>query len=225
MDSGRTKVIERAEFSRYQLQIIDQDTTTIPDILLHAEQLQKGRKIDTTASETWKKFERNVSEFFNTVRNALSGSWTGVSNSDTIHPHFYIECKYRKEFEFSTTFKKMREAQPAGRVLTFVFTDFKVYPGDLWLFDKRDMERVIEAVSFVSNEQGEGRFIISSNKINLQRQKKHGGMLSLYRQTVERAALEGKIPIVAVKMKGHHHFYLGIDPKHLKMVNRYHIRN
>lgn len=49
-----------------------------------------------TSKSCWKSFERNVAGFFGTKRVPLSGSNSGHgTNSDSLHPELYIECKVR----------------------------------------------------------------------------------------------------------------------------------
>ena len=49
-----------------------------------------------TSKSTWKGFERVVADFFGTKRVPLSGSNSGHNtNSDSLHPSLYIECKVR----------------------------------------------------------------------------------------------------------------------------------
>lgn len=49
-----------------------------------------------TSKECWKSFERVVAKFFGTKRVPLSGSNSGHgTNSDSLHPKLYIECKVR----------------------------------------------------------------------------------------------------------------------------------
>lgn len=49
-----------------------------------------------TSSSSWKSFERLVASFFGTKRVPLSGSNSGHgTNSDSLHPRLYIECKVR----------------------------------------------------------------------------------------------------------------------------------
>ena len=51
-----------------------------------------------TSKSTWKLFERVVASFFGTKRVPLSGSNSGHgTNSDSLHPKLYIECKVRSK--------------------------------------------------------------------------------------------------------------------------------
>lgn len=51
------------------------------------------------ADKAWKQVEREVAEFFGTVRNPLSGAMSGHSGSDTLHPQLFAEVKYRKKLQ------------------------------------------------------------------------------------------------------------------------------
>ena len=58
-----------------------------------------------TSKSTWKSFERKVAEFFGTKRVPLSGSNSGHgTNSDSLHPKVYIECKVREKFSIWSLF-------------------------------------------------------------------------------------------------------------------------
>lgn len=66
-----------------------------------------------TSKSTWKAFERTVAAMFGTKRVPLSGSNSGHNtNSDSLHPHLYIECKVRGKSAiwslFSDTEKKAK---------------------------------------------------------------------------------------------------------------------
>lgn len=51
-----------------------------------------------TARQTWKAAERRIAALFGVRRTPLSGSNSGHdTSSDTLHPHLYIEAKYRAE--------------------------------------------------------------------------------------------------------------------------------
>lgn len=52
-----------------------------------------------TSKSAWKSFERVVANYFGTRRVPLSGSNSGHgTNSDSLHPKLYIECKVRSKF-------------------------------------------------------------------------------------------------------------------------------
>lgn len=46
----------------------------------------------------WKRAERCVAAFFGARRTPLSGSNSGHTGSDTLHPALFVETKYRKRF-------------------------------------------------------------------------------------------------------------------------------
>ena len=51
------------------------------------------------SDKTWKRFERNVSDYFNTYRNPLSSRFSRHdTESDTLHPHLYIEAKRDRKY-------------------------------------------------------------------------------------------------------------------------------
>ena len=64
-------------------------------------------------SLAWRAFERRVAAFFFTSRTEGSGAASGVSHSDTKHPHLFVECKQRSSFSIVTLWR--RTAELAGR--------------------------------------------------------------------------------------------------------------
>lgn len=48
-----------------------------------------------THSSTWKQRERDAAALFDSVRTPLSGSNSGITASDSLHPELYIETKLR----------------------------------------------------------------------------------------------------------------------------------
>jgi len=48
------------------------------------------------SDKNWKAQERRIAKLFGTTRTPLSGSNSGGTQSDTLHPRLYIEMKSRK---------------------------------------------------------------------------------------------------------------------------------
>ena len=72
----------------------------------------------------WKATERRVAKQFGTQRTPLSGSNSGGTQSDTLHPRLYIEIKERKQLPkwFIETVKDTKEkAVKEGRTPLTVF--------------------------------------------------------------------------------------------------------
>ena len=65
----------------------------VPKVLVRKNNVKVTKP---TSKECWKSFERLVASFFGTKRVPLSGSNSGHgTNSDSLHPRLYIECKVR----------------------------------------------------------------------------------------------------------------------------------
>lgn len=71
-----------------------------------------------TSKSTWKSFERVVAEYFGTRRVPLSGSNSGHgTNSDSLHPKLYIECKVRSKISLWQLFVDTeKKAKVEGKV-------------------------------------------------------------------------------------------------------------
>lgn len=71
-----------------------------------------------TSKSTWKSFERIVANYFGTRRVPLSGSNSGHgTNSDSLHPKLYIECKVRSKIALWQLFiDTEKKAKVEGKV-------------------------------------------------------------------------------------------------------------
>ena len=62
----------------------------------------------------WKAYERRISKYFGTTRNALSGMNSGVTASDTRHTKLFIDTKCRREFSKVVRYFKVIEGLAAN---------------------------------------------------------------------------------------------------------------
>ncbi len=60
------------------------------------------------ADKSWKAFERRIAHSLGTKRNPLSGSNSRHSESDSLHPKLFIECKLRKRIPFMKDWDKTK---------------------------------------------------------------------------------------------------------------------
>ena len=58
------------------------------------------------ADKTWKQFERRVATLFNSVRCPLSGGNSRHTRSDSLHPEFFISCKYSQKSALQTLYEE-----------------------------------------------------------------------------------------------------------------------
>lgn len=98
-----------------------------------------------TSKSAWKSFERVVATYFGTRRVPLSGSNSGHgTNSDSLHPKLYIECKVRSKIAlwqlFTDTEKK---AKVEGKVPVVAIKQ-KGERGYLLVMRPEDLEKINE---------------------------------------------------------------------------------
>ena len=98
-----------------------------------------------TSKSAWKSFERVVATYFGTRRVPLSGSNSGHgTNSDSLHPKLYIECKVRSKIAlwqlFTDTEKK---AKVEGKVPVVAIKQ-KGEKGYLLVMRPEDLEKINE---------------------------------------------------------------------------------
>lgn len=182
-------------------------------------------------SGAWKVFEREVANFFHTTRSPMSGMIKAVTNSDSLHRKLYIECKYRANFAIVTHYTEKwewweKEARLAAKfrkdeefvrkAVVYRLLNSKKYPGgQIYVFSPKEIGRVLAGVSFKG-----GRPTINTKRVEIL-DYKADSLLTLYKETEERAALESKLPLICVKMKQTKGWLIGIAPKYIEHLREY----
>jgi hypothetical protein len=96
-----------------------------------------------THKETWKKLERKVAKKLGGVRNPLSGKHSRHTSGDVIHPKFYIECKYRKNFAVATLFDEVRKNAKKESKIPILVLKEKDKTGELVVLTLDDFVKLI----------------------------------------------------------------------------------
>lgn len=96
-----------------------------------------------TSKSCWKGFERTVAEFFSTRRVPLSGSNSGHNtNSDSMHPKLYIECKVRGKISLWQLFKDTENKAKNERKIPVVAIKQKGEKGYLLMIRPDDLKKI-----------------------------------------------------------------------------------
>ena len=96
-----------------------------------------------TSKSFWKSFERKVTEFFGTKRVPLSGSNSRHgTNSDSLHPKVYIECKVREKFSIWSLFVDTEKKAKVEKKVPVVALKQKGEQGYLLLLRPEDLEKL-----------------------------------------------------------------------------------
>lgn len=179
----------------------------IGDIKEFKEEQQKTKK-KTTHKETWKLFERNVAKDFRTTRTPLSGMVKTITNSDTLHPKIYIECKLRggdNDFNFWELFESHR----TGNGVEVMKIENSKTGEFIYLMTRDDFFSFMERSKFQSN-------LVNCVLVS----KVYKSLLSLYSETQDRAEIEEKIPVVAVKKKNKKSYLIGTHPSNFEVLHK-----
>jgi hypothetical protein len=111
------------------------------------EQIRKNNVVvkNPTSKNCWKGFERVVAKFFGTRRVPLSGSNSGHStNSDSLHPKIYIECKVRNKFSLWSLFKDTEDKARQEKKIPVVAIKQKGEKGYLIVVRPEDLEKLVK---------------------------------------------------------------------------------
>lgn len=98
-----------------------------------------------TSKSAWKSFERIVAAYFGTRRVPLSGSNSGHgTNSDSLHPRLYIECKVRGKIALWQLFMDTeKKAKVEGKVPVVAIKQ-KGEKGYLLVMRPEDLDKISE---------------------------------------------------------------------------------
>lgn len=114
----------------------------VPKLLIRSNNVVVSKP---TSKSTWKGFERVVSKFFGTKRVPLSGSNSGHdTNSDSLHPKLYIECKVRGKIALWELFKDTEEKAKHEHKVPIVAIKQKGEKGYLLLVRPEDLKKIVE---------------------------------------------------------------------------------
>lgn len=98
-----------------------------------------------TSKSAWKSFERLVASFFGTKRVPLSGSNSGHgTNSDSLHPKIYIECKVRHKFSLWSLFIDTEKKAKVENKVPVVAIKQKGEKGYLLVVRPDDLDKLVE---------------------------------------------------------------------------------
>lgn len=98
-----------------------------------------------TSKECWKSFERTVASYFGTRRVPLSGSNSGHgTNSDSLHPKLYIECKVRSKIALWQLFMDTEKKARIEKKLPVVAIKQKGEKGYLLVVRPEDLQKISE---------------------------------------------------------------------------------
>nr|UVN00102.1 MAG: holliday junction resolvase [Bacteriophage sp.]UVY51509.1 MAG: holliday junction resolvase [Bacteriophage sp.]UWD62301.1 MAG: holliday junction resolvase [Bacteriophage sp.]UWD69339.1 MAG: holliday junction resolvase [Bacteriophage sp.]UWD76968.1 MAG: holliday junction resolvase [Bacteriophage sp.] len=96
-----------------------------------------------TSKSCWKSFEREVAKHFGTKRVPLSGSNSGHNtNSDTLHPKLYIECKVRGKSAIWTLFEDTRNKAKVEKKIPIIALRQKGGKGYLLVIRPEDLHKI-----------------------------------------------------------------------------------
>ena len=98
-----------------------------------------------TSKSAWKSFERVVATYFGTRRVPLSGSNSGHgTNSDSLHPKLYIECKVRGKISLWQLFIDTEKKAKVEGKIPVVAIKQKGEKGYLLVMRPQDLDKIAE---------------------------------------------------------------------------------
>lgn len=98
-----------------------------------------------TSKSAWKSFERVVATYFGTRRVPLSGSNSGHgTNSDSLHPKLYLECKVRGKISLWQLFIDTEKKAKVEGKIPVVAIKQKGEKGYLLVMRPQDLDKIAE---------------------------------------------------------------------------------
>lgn len=103
-----------------------------------------------TSKSCWKSFERTVADFFDTRRVPLSGSNSGHgTNSDSLHPQLYIECKLRNKIALWQLFSDTENKAKVEGKIPIVAIKQKGAKGYLLIIRPDDLKNISDIMGLI----------------------------------------------------------------------------
>lgn len=117
----------------------------IPKVLIRSNNVVVSKP---TSKSCWKGFERLVAKFFGTHRVPLSGSNSGHgTNSDSLHPKLYIECKVRSKVALWQLFVDTENKAKVENKIPVVAIKQKGEKGYLLVIRPENLQKISEIKS------------------------------------------------------------------------------
>lgn len=124
----------------------------VPKVLVRKNNVKVTKP---TSKSCWKSFERTVASYFGTRRVPLSGSNSGHgTNSDSLHPKLYIECKVRSKIALWQLFVDTENKAKVEGKIPVVAIKQKGEKGYLLVMRPEDLKKISE-IRFESTESPE----------------------------------------------------------------------
>jgi hypothetical protein len=175
----------------------------------------------STHKQTWKNFEETVAIFFSTHRMPLSGMSNNLSKGDIIHSSLHVEAKLREQFNIVVKYAQVQKKNITLNKppLVFQFSNFKKYSkGFLWFFYFDYLRYLGKSAKKAMHPSGTPHLIVFKKYVTIV-DTKADSLVKLYSETEKIAEKENKIPLVALKMKNKHGWYIVINPCYLSEIN------
>lgn len=114
----------------------------VPKVLLRKNNVEVKKP---TSKSAWKQLERRIAEMFGTKRVPLSGSNSGHNtNSDSLHPKLYIECKLRQKIAIWPLFVDTEKKAKVENKIPIVAIKQKGEKGELLVIRPTDLQKIAE---------------------------------------------------------------------------------
>ena len=112
----------------------------VPKVFLRKNNVEVKRP---TSKSAWKQLERKIAGMFGTKRVPLSGSNSGHNtNSDSLHPKLYIECKLRQKIAIWQLFIDTEKKAHAEDKIPIVAVKQKGERGELLVIRPEDLQKI-----------------------------------------------------------------------------------
>ncbi len=104
-----------------------------------------------TTRETWKGMERKIAKLLGGERTPLSGINSGHTGADIIHPYFFVECKYRKNFAIKKLYddtvevmkKEVKKKNKSEKIIMVVIKEKNTH-GELVFMKIEDFVKIVK---------------------------------------------------------------------------------
>lgn len=97
-----------------------------------------------TSKYSWQKTEKDVAKDFGTERTPFSGSTSGLTRSDSLHPSIFMECKTKAKHSVKTLYDETKKLAFAEGKVPLIILREDGSDEMLWVFERQYIFEIIK---------------------------------------------------------------------------------
>lgn len=97
-----------------------------------------------TSKYSWQRTEKDAAKDFDTERTPFSGSTSGLTRSDTLHPSIFMECKTKKKHSVKSLYDETKKLAFAEGKVPLILLREDGSDEVLWVFERQYLLNILK---------------------------------------------------------------------------------